>query len=157
TSTCGVEGFGTGMQASVINWVAYEIRDMTSNPGSYAPVFASPAPDDAGRKELVRLELDADGNEMNGTVELVAEDAVDLRFALTVVSGFPKAGEPTLKTLDMGDTTIYDNYAFDVSKSPGLPGPERIRSLRTKLTVRSRAGDRQENIPASPSNTIYRY
>src|SRR5216684_313969 len=88
--TCGVEGFGVGMQANVVNWIRYEIRDLKKAPVGYASLFtkSAGAPGEDTRFELVRVELDADGNEMENTLELVAEYAVDLKFALTVVSSF---------------------------------------------------------------------
>jgi hypothetical protein len=155
---CGVEGLGIGMQANVINWVRYELRDLAADPGGYKPIFdKSAAPGEEGRLELVRVELDADGNEMDGTLELVAEYAVDLKFGLTVVSGFPNGpSDPDLKRVEYGDSAIAGTWAGDVSKNPGVPGPERIRSVRARLVVRSREADRAETI-AAPAGNIYRY
>jgi prepilin-type N-terminal cleavage/methylation domain-containing protein len=159
-ATCGVEGFGIGMQANVVNTIRYEIRDMkAADLPEYRPLYATSAsaPGDEKRYELVRVELDSGSNEMAGTVEIVAEYAVDLRFGLTVAT--TGGADPILTEFPIGDTKIYD-YAFDVAGKPTTPGPERIRAVRARLTVRSREGDRQSGLAApagSPPGTIFRY
>jgi hypothetical protein len=159
-ATCGVEGFGVGMQANVVNTIRYEIRDMkTADLPEYRPLYvaSATAPGDEKRYELIRVELDSAGNEMAGTVEIVAEYAVDLRFGLTVAT--TGGVDPVLTEYAIGDAKIYD-YAFDVAAKTTTPGPERIRAVRTRLTVRSREADRQSGLapPAgSPPGTIFRY
>jgi hypothetical protein len=125
----------------------------------YRPLYATSAsaPGDEKRYELVRVELDSGSNEMAGTVEIVAEYAVDLRFGLTVAT--TGGADPILTEFPIGDTRIYD-YAFDVAGRPTTPGPERIRAVRARLTVRSREGDRQSGLAApdgAPPGTIFRY
>src|SRR6185436_12477977 len=88
-ATCGVEGFGIGMQANVVNTIRYEIRNVKAlDLAAFKPLYnaAATAPSDETRYELVRVELDSSGAEMADSLELVAEYAVDLRFGLTVAT-----------------------------------------------------------------------
>lgn len=160
--TCGVEGLGVGMQANVVNWIRYEIRNLKANPPTgYLPLYgdAASAAGDEGRFDLVRVELDGDGQEIATSVELVAEYAVDLRFALTVVPTFQggDGGGPTLQSYTFGDA---QNYAYAHEVIPGAPasevGPNRIRSVRARLVVRSREADRAAPID-QPTGNIFRY
>jgi len=160
---CGLEGFGDGgTQVSVVNFIRYEIRNLKAlDLPPYRPLYATgaTAPGDATRYELVRVELDNRGNEMAGTLEIVAEYAVDLRFGLTVATTV--GTDPSLTEYPIGNATVY-NYTGDVGAAGGAtaPGPERIRAVRARLTVRSRDGDRSSGVSAptgSPPGTIFRY
>ena len=157
---CGVEGLGVGMQANVVNRIRYEIRDLkAANLPQYAPLYAASAtgPGDETRFDLVRVELDAAGAEIAGTLELVAEYAVDLRFGLTVVPSVRTNVDPNLTTYGVGDSHIY-NYTYQVAagnKANAL-GPQSIRSVRARLVVRSREIDRAERLDA-PAGNIFRY
>jgi prepilin-type N-terminal cleavage/methylation domain-containing protein len=156
--TCGVEGFGVGMQANVVDFIRYEVRDLKkANLAQFRPLYDenATAPGDETRLELVRVELDAEGKEMADSLELVAEYAVDLKFGLTVVPGFRTPADPDITVFPMGDSRNYD-YAFNVAGST-LPGPERIRAVRARLVLRSREADRVENIPAPTPGNIFRY
>jgi prepilin-type N-terminal cleavage/methylation domain-containing protein len=156
---CGIEGLGVGMQANVINFIRYEVRNVKkSNLARYAPLYdtaTASGPGDSNRLELIRVELDTDGNEIDDTLELVAEYAVDLRFGLTVVPSFRTPNDPDITSFPVGDSRIY-NYAFDVGSSTAA-GPERIRAVRARLVVRSREADRTENVPAVTAGNIFRY
>jgi prepilin-type N-terminal cleavage/methylation domain-containing protein len=160
---CGVEGFGVGMQANVVNWIRYEIRDLkASPPPGYATLYgdAATAAGDEGRFDLVRYELKTDGTEMDNSLELVAEYAVDLRFALTVVPTYQggDGGGPTLAVYKFGDA---ENYTYGGEVIPGAPaseiGPNRIRSVRARLVVRSREADRSGAISDQPTGNIFRF
>ncbi|HEY3594789.1 MAG TPA: prepilin-type N-terminal cleavage/methylation domain-containing protein [Polyangiaceae bacterium] len=156
---CGIEGLGVGMQANVVNFIRYEVRNLKASAlARYAPLYAANAtgPGDDNRLELIRVELDADGNEIADTLELVTEYAVDLRFGLTVVPSFRTPSDPDLTSFPIGDSRNYD-YAFDVATNATTPGPERIRGVRARLVVRSREGDRSDNIAAPTAGNIYRY
>jgi hypothetical protein len=146
----------------VVNWIRYEIRDLkASAPSGYQNLYgdAATAPGDETRFDLVRYELDTAGNEIAGSLELVSEYAVDLKFALTVVPNFTggDGGGPTLTSFPFGDD---QNYAYAAAVGPGLPispiAPNRIRSIRARLVVRSREADRSAPI-TQPAGNIFRY
>jgi prepilin-type N-terminal cleavage/methylation domain-containing protein len=159
-ATCGVEGFGVGMLANVVNTMRYEIRDLKAlDLPQFRPLFgtSATAPGDERRFELVRVELDATGNEMPDSLELVAEYAVDLRFGLTV-STVPGT-DPVLAEYPIGHPSVH-NVAFDVATNPATPGPERIRAVRARLAVRSREADRAAAVPPPPNGppgALFRY
>jgi hypothetical protein len=50
--TCGVEGFGVGMQANVVDTIRYEIRDLAADLPGTAPCARASAPGDENRYEL---------------------------------------------------------------------------------------------------------
>jgi Prokaryotic N-terminal methylation motif len=159
-TTCGVEGIGVGMQANVVNTIRYEIRDVKSlDLPQFRPLYntSATAPGDEKRYELVRVELDSSGVEMADTLEIISEYAVDLRFGLTVAT--TSGADPVLAEFPFGDANVY-NYALDVAANPTAVGPERIRAVRTRLTVRSREADRQAPVapPAgAPAGSLFRY
>jgi hypothetical protein len=155
---CGIEGLGVGMQANVVNLIRYEVRNLkATNLARYQPLYdvGATAPGDETRLELVRVELDAENKEMDDSLELVAEYAVDLKFGLTVVPSFRTPNDPDITSFPIGDARVYD-YAFDVTGKTAT-GPERIRAVRARLVVRSREADRAENIPGPAPGTIFRY
>jgi hypothetical protein len=163
---CGVGGLGVGMQANVINWIRYEIRDLQKNPPTaYKALFAASAtaPGDQTRRELVRVELDYEGKEMADSLELVAEYAVDLKFGLTVISGFKSAAnrDPNITQFPIGDAKNYE-YTYEPSSSSPVndKAPHRVRAVRARLAVRSREADRNAGVAApstAPPGAIFRY
>ncbi len=153
STICGIRANETGY-VNVVNFVKYEVKSLKGN-AEYAPLYsdAGAAPWDADRTELVRSELDTSGQEIANTEEVVAEYAVDLKFGLTVVTGqILNQTDPTLTTLLPGDTSNILKYAGDsVGITSPLYGPERIRAVRVRLSVRSRQADRSANVTAGSS------
>ncbi len=121
---CGIDGVGKDYGISIINVVRYELASMTAD-ATYAALFdaARSAPSEDKRAELVRVELAPDGAEIDGTREIVAEYAVDLRFA------------PWAATSDTNPSVIAvapDTY------TPSAGSPQLIRGMHVRLSVRSR-------------------
>jgi type II secretory pathway pseudopilin PulG len=124
---CGIDGLGSGFSLSVINIVRYKIASMKTAT-AYASLFAaSDSPYDAARTELQRVEIDANGNEIDSTRELISEYAVNLRFTPWAIVG---GTDPTL-----------DPNATAASFSENAGFPERLRGMRVRLSLRSRAPD----------------
>lgn len=146
TYQCGINDLGVGSLVNVVNLVRYRIEQAAgAGLGGYDPAVAqSTGPTtDAGRTELVRAELDVAGNVINDTVEVVAEFAVDLKFGITVANTFAGATNQTaLKTHLPAAANVYTWANKPSTTAPG-PGPERIRSVRARLSVRSRQADRK--------------
>jgi hypothetical protein len=95
---------------------------------------------------------------MPNTLELVAEYAVDLKFALTVVTGFGATNvDPVLTEFPFSDARNYTYAGVVTPASPPDTAPHRIRSVRARLAVRSREGDRLEPLPPTPQGNIFRY
>lgn len=146
---CGIKGFGEGSLVNVVNTVRYDVRNLSSD-ANYASVYAASAtgPYDSTRTELTRVELDTAGAVIPGTQELVAEYAVDLQFGVTVVDSILGGTDPTLLTLAPGDPAV----AQWVGPTPGLAanrGPELVRAVRVRLSIRSRDADRPAGVTAS--------
>jgi prepilin-type N-terminal cleavage/methylation domain-containing protein len=92
------------------------------------------------RMDLLRRELDANGNVILGTGEVVAEWAADFKLRMTYASA---AGQAM--------NTLLVDSGFDKDNAAGEPPPpQRIRSLGIRLTTRSREPDRQSRQAGVP-------
>jgi hypothetical protein len=134
---CGLRfGSSTGT-INAVNFVRYQIRPMTAlEKANYAPLFDGTGPTyDAGRTELIREELDTSGVVIPNTTELIAEYAVDLRFALTVA---PSLTAPLsyVEPLNVG------GWAGPPGTWGAGQGPQLVRAVHATLSVRSREADR---------------
>ncbi|MFT3767338.1 MAG: prepilin-type cleavage/methylation domain-containing protein [Minicystis sp.] len=143
---------GGGLLVSVVSRVLYDVRSLQGVAGSpYAALVATPPgvaaqSGDAGRTELVRVEIDATNNERANSLELVSEYAVDLRLGITAVTTKVVSDNynPTVKTYEIGDSNIY-SIAGDAAG--GTSTPQLIRAVQVRLAVRTRAPDRETDLP----------
>jgi Tfp pilus assembly protein PilW len=140
---CGLRGTTL---VNVVNIIQYGLRTVkgdTANFATYQPLFTTGAqPYEENRLELVRAELDTAGNIIVETQEVVAEYAVDLQFALTTIVN--PTTNPTFTHLGFENPALAQNLA-GLTSSAGS-NPQYIRSVRARLSLRSREVDRQENI-----------
>jgi len=155
---CGFKGNETGASANIINFIRYDVRNLKTGSlfggtSKYADLYAAStnAAIDAiekTRTELVRTEVDASDKPLSvdsvNQEELVAEYAVDFRVGIGAVSSNPSS-EPTLIQLEEGDTGFQ---GYTDTPSAGAT-PQRLRSLRVRLSVRAREGGQ---MGASPGN-----
>jgi hypothetical protein len=124
---------------NVVNIIRYDLRDLnvSTEPG-FRPMFRGGPSYEATRRELIREELDLDGNPIANTLELISEYAVDLRFSLLVSQG---AG--ALQTIAPANVQQF-------AGTPGLlgagVGPQQIRAVRFWLSTRSQEADREGQI-----------
>jgi prepilin-type N-terminal cleavage/methylation domain-containing protein len=147
---CGIDDTGKGMALSVIDVVRYDIRSMVADT-AYAALFkasgsgvggtANTAPFEAGRAELVRVELDSAGAEVPSTREIIGEYAVDLQVTAW---GATSATNPAL--LPVAATTITASYT----------STQLLRGVHLRLGVRSREADREADIAGGGSGALYR-
>ncbi len=149
---------GVGVEVNVVNFYRYRIADVKHS-AAYASLFgqlyASDAnPWDANRTELIREELDptsaaaqpqpftqvppGGGNAVTVAPEIVSEYAVDLKFEVTFVNS---ATTPPLSTTPVTGNTVYSIAGF------GATSTLSVRSVRVRLSVRSREADRAQAIP----------
>ena len=144
-------GFVTGrLSVSPIQTVRWEITGALN--AAYRAVNTDP-----DKYNLVRSWIDvatgapfayAAGPPVINPTELIAEYAVDLKFAFTVDPGLYSQATPTLNTLA--------TYGFDdtengtVAAAVGLVGvttmPQRIRSVRMRVSTRSSIPDREADL-----------
>jgi hypothetical protein len=136
---CGLGDMGRDMSVSVIDLVRYDIRSMTGD-ANYAQLYKASGIGgttnaalayEAGRAELVRVELRPDGSEIDSTREIVAEYAVDLQFAAWAASS---AIDNTLVALDPDQLT--GTYGFT----------QLLRAVHVRLSTRSREADRRSDV-----------
>jgi type II secretory pathway pseudopilin PulG len=171
---CGAEIIGSGAgegTINVVNFIQYSLRNLSNSPQgapgaqtataktNYASLYTNSAnaPGEAGRTELVRVEQDVTGTAIEGTEEITAEYAVDLGFQATAVT-ILGCCDPTVTAIAPGTTAFatFTGDAFDVNVFP-----ERLRSLRVRLGVRSRESDRPADIgsdaDAGADRGLYRF
>ncbi len=147
---CGFKGLETGARANVVNFVRYELRDMRADT-DHAALFAdtnSAVLGDDSRVELVRYEIDTAGDEIDGTLEVVSELAVDLSFGIRGTQDTTNSGNQEMTLSNVG-----------IASDPATGGtPEQVRVVRARLSVRSREADRSGPVvaPNGLSNEIYR-
>jgi hypothetical protein len=141
-TACGVKDQELGV-VNVVNFIRYELRDLSQSPGRYAALFNGPGrtPFDANRRELVRAELFADTTDTIDptTLEVVVEHAVDLKFGVTVAGPALNA----LQTFPPGNASVQTT-ASDVSTNDSKP--QWIRAIRVRLSARSTVPDREADV-----------
>jgi hypothetical protein len=142
---CGFRGFTTGGTINVINFIRYELRAMVDMTGPYGSLFRASAaaglPYEAGRVELVRVELDPDGEPIDSTLEIVSEYAVDLQFSVKQATS---ALNPAL--IEPAPATITAAYG----------STQLLRGVHVRFSVRSREADRDANVVGVPAGDRYR-
>lgn len=152
---CGVTpggATGDGGWVSVVSRVRYDIRSLVGKATAYAPLVKPVTPEltgDNGRTELVRVELDEEDQEIDDTLEVVAEYAVDLKFGISVAqeSAVPGVTDPQITRFPImltDNAAVYTNAAAN-DQSGAVP--ERVRSVQVRLSTRTRAPDRDVPLP----------
>jgi prepilin-type N-terminal cleavage/methylation domain-containing protein len=148
---CGLRGSESGSLVNVVQIIRYDLRSLDGT-NEYDPIYANQdAEGEANRTELVRTEVDfanIDAPLEGTTPELVAEYAVDLKFGLIGVTN------AALNTTGEIPEASLANYAGDPTVAPG---PAAIRAVRARLSVRSRAPDREAaTLAAGVAAGLYR-
>jgi prepilin-type N-terminal cleavage/methylation domain-containing protein len=132
---CGISGHGKN-SVNVVNLIRYDLRDLnvSTQPG-FRPMFRGGPTYEATRRELVREELDLTNGVIAGSLELIAEYAVDLGFSLLV------APNTTSRLLRVTGNDVI-TYAGDPTTMLAGNGPQLIRAVNAWLSVRSQEADR---------------
>jgi Tfp pilus assembly protein PilW len=166
---CGVENITSGNaigMINVVNFIQYSVRNLATNASTaqgttdYASLYANSAaaPGEAQRTELVRVQEDVSGVPIAGTEEVVAEYAVDLGFQVTAVTAITGCCDPTV-TVIPSTAAAFGTFTGDVFNT--INTPEKVRTLRVRLGVRSRESDRVGDIAADttagPTQGLYRF
>lgn len=132
---------------NVVNFIQYALRKVKGNADypQHQQLFEGtqqPLGED-NRLELVREELYPNGSVVPGSSEVIAEYAVDLRFQTTCVQN-PLLANPTL-VADDSTNCVTLNVAGSTLNGASVR-PQSVRSIRARLSVRSREPDRDANI-----------
>lgn len=143
---------------NVVNFIQYAVRPPQSPTAvaAYKNLFdnSSNAPGESQRTELTRVELDINGEVVDGTEEIVAEYAVDLNLQLTAVTSTTGCCDPNLSLVSPG-APLFPVFTGTVFNS--LNTPELIRSVRVRLGVRSREADRLRPIENPADQGLFRF
>jgi type II secretory pathway pseudopilin PulG len=138
-NNCGVRGHGNDF-VNPIDFIRYDLRNLnTSAYAAMSGMFRGGPSYEATRRELVRVELNINGDEIQSTLELVAEYAVDLNFSLVVAAN-------TAASLTRISGANLATYAGNVSGLPAGNGPQLIRAVHAWLSVRSQEADRDNGL-----------
>jgi hypothetical protein len=130
---CGIQGFGVGLEVNSAGYVRYRLLDdnRTDASGNVTP----------GKIDLVREELDASMNVVNGTTMVIAEFAADLQFYdFAYDADLTAQTRPTL-AIEPGFANAIDPgraYNFGTTSSAR---PQRLRAVTVKLTMRTEDED----------------
>lgn len=152
---CGIRGIGRDLNINPVNIIRYRLRNLAADPDFASLYTGAAGATDSTRLDLVREELEAGGSVeadtsvIDGSTEVVAEYAVDLKFGLTVQSS-PATG--ALTYLGENDPSIprYAGSSLDGPATAPNSGPHWIRGIHARLAVRNRDPDRAAPvIPAS--------
>lgn len=136
----GTTGLGVGrMTVNPVQLVRWEVRPDATNPEQF---------------NLVRTWLDAYGNVVNGGTELIAEYAVDLKFAFSVEDRGAAVGG-RYKSFPFNDAQ-NTTWGTPVGSTTNL-GPHLIRSVRFRVALRAAVNDRVNNIASPGEGYLYRY
>jgi hypothetical protein len=139
---CGGAGNCIGCEVAPVQVIRYSVKSLASL-SQYAWAYPTGGVGDSTKYDLVREELGQDGNPIANTAEIVAEYVVDLGFAFgvdTSTASLPGSStwvEPSLLALDFGNA---ENATWGGDASSGNPAvrPQRIRTVRYRLTTRTR-------------------
>jgi hypothetical protein len=160
---CGLKLIGSNTLATIniINFIHYDLRNLASNAqtaqaqATYASLYNDSAtgPGEAQRTELVRVEQDVHGNAIGGTEEIVAEYAVDFDLQVNAVTQIVGV-DPQVSTVP-STSALFSTFTGPTFLSANTP--ELIRSVRVRLGVRSREGDRDNTVANPTGNGLFRF
>ena len=166
----GISGYGRGWinPVQLVRWeitsTAQEAKNQQQFAGALGNVLQS-GNVDPNKYDLTRTYLDAFGNPVWASSEIVAEYAVDLDFAFSVDTTAVGATQPSIISYAFDDANNA-LYAPDLSTlTPPVPnnlqpspqGPQRIRSVRARVAARAALADRSQDIPSPQAGFVYRY
>jgi type II secretory pathway pseudopilin PulG len=130
TDYCGIQGFGEGLEVNVVGYVRYRL----------AKDERYDAPVDGKREhnkiDLVREELDPEGEYVAGTRVIVAEWVVDLSFYDFVMDEDISRRDPDFTIYHLPEDVVDDAGGGILSRANGSK-PYNLRFLTVALTVRT--------------------
>jgi prepilin-type N-terminal cleavage/methylation domain-containing protein len=139
---CGGTALCLGCEVNPVQLIRYHIGALTD--AKFAWAYPTGSIGDTHKYDLIRSELNPDGTVVPDSEEIVAEYAVDLAFAFGVDSSasvVPGGAwvEPVLESLAFGSA---NNMLYGASVNTSATSrPHRIRSIRYRLTTRTRFPD----------------
>jgi prepilin-type N-terminal cleavage/methylation domain-containing protein len=142
----GVTGLGVGrLRVNPVQTVRWQIRPLSSSNSGDGPYMSLATGGDAGatdKYELFRTFVDVTGL-VTQQPELVAEYAVDLKFAFSSDLSLPGLANRQLTVYGLSAGTQNQTLADDVVTN-AVTAPQRIRSVHFRLSTRSAVADRAQ-------------
>lgn len=143
-SQTGTRGGATGLG----------VGRMTINPVQLVRWDVRPDITNAEQFNLVRTWLDAYGDPITNGSELIAEYAVDLKFAFSIEDrGAAVGGRYKSFPFNDAQNATWSNPFVSTQNM----GPHLIRSVRFRIAVRAAVNDRTTNIQSPGEGYLYRY
>ena len=108
--------------------------------------------------DLYRELVDAAGNSIPspGGAQVVAEYAIDLKFGISVDDpAIPAPNNLRIFNMDKDGVEIDKWNALASTTQPGLPGSQRIRSVRFRIATRAALDDRKQDMKLVPTEPQY--
>jgi type II secretory pathway pseudopilin PulG len=158
---CGYDLNGNSTTLNPVQIVRYQVKSLAGSGSPFAWAYPNDIPADAFKYDLVRTELDpSDGSEIASTAEIVAEYAIDLKFAFSVDQSVPSTTglwvNPELTPFPFAENGVTAITLADNVRTNTAATPQRIRSIRYRLSTRSRDPDRSVGIdPGGPGLARY--
>ena len=161
---CGCQGFCTGSIVNPVSRVLYDLRNVdTVRYTQYAGLNARSGyvgdltyhkgltSNGVGqRTELVRVEIGDNGVEIDSSLEILAELAVDMKFGATIEDTTTTGNVPAIERLPIGDADVYANGGALGGVNAGTP--HQIRALQVRFSVRASHSDREVGAPMAASD-----
>lgn len=148
---CGGSPIETEFSVSPLTRVRWELiasNDASLSAATRASVAPDPAIDTAADKFLLVRETLASDDTIVNAPEIVSEYAVDLKFG-TVYSA-PVTRAPTVADMDPESNAAAATTPAASTTVSGLIGPQRVRAVRYRLSVRTALPDRRTNLNIFP-------
>ncbi len=153
----GTVGLGVGrLSVNPVQTVRWEVRPIDpsqTRDNPYRELFLTASVDGgtSTKYDLFRTYVDANGT-LTDQTELVAEYAVDFKVAFSAdLVNLTTDPNRVLTVYGMSDTALNEALADDVTVVRPH-GPERIRSVRFRLSTRSSIADRETTLIAPAAN-----
>jgi type II secretory pathway pseudopilin PulG len=144
----GASGWGGNLLVNPVQTVQWEIRPLDKGNASdlaYTPIIQA----DGLKFDLLRTYVNATGN-LTAQTEVIAEYAIDLKFGFSADLGLPATNPRVLSVYGLSDANNA-KIADDVTKG-ALVQPQRIRSVRVRVSTRAAIADRAAGLIAPKAN-----
>ncbi len=137
---------------NVINFIRYRLDTIGGDPtldANLAPLANNGNPWDVNRLELFREELSPTGTVLSR--EVVAEYAVDLRFAISAVpvANVSNSQANKITPYDFGNSSVITLTQPMLVGTMNTSRPQLVRSVVARLSIRSRDPDRTGDVTAA--------
>jgi hypothetical protein len=145
-AVCGCKLPCVGGLVNPVARVLYDIRSVAGHPRYGTLYNAAAHPDVAAfhKGQAAPARTAADDTEIDATLEVIAEYAVDLKFGLVRATTTAVTPFVTLERFPIGDTDVYTT----ANSLAGGGTPNRIRMVQVRLSVRAPQRDRDVSLPA---------